>query len=150
MKPAVTFHPHPLCQPIPVKALIPRSLGTRSQRINPWLAIQPRDANGKALSKERIAPMIRDTPALAAIFAISKARIADNTIEDKLIQPCFARLAPSWTQDGGAGSRIFADQRGSAQSPDTIHPETMSRQTELGTALTIRARPKIRHPPVLF
>ena len=38
----MNLHPAPLCQPIPVKAVIPRSLGTRSQRINPWIpADQP-------------------------------------------------------------------------------------------------------------
>ncbi len=31
------LHPDPLYKPIPVKAVIPRSLGTRSQRINPWM-----------------------------------------------------------------------------------------------------------------
>jgi site-specific DNA-cytosine methylase len=31
------LHPDPIYQPIPVKALIPKSLGTRSQRINPWI-----------------------------------------------------------------------------------------------------------------
>jgi hypothetical protein len=31
------LHPSPLYQPIPVKAVIPKSLGTRSQRINPWI-----------------------------------------------------------------------------------------------------------------
>ncbi len=36
------LHPEPQFQPIPVKAVIPRSLGTRSQRINPWIpADQP-------------------------------------------------------------------------------------------------------------
>jgi len=33
----MTLHPHPQYHPIPVKAVIPRSLGTRSQRINPWI-----------------------------------------------------------------------------------------------------------------
>ncbi len=33
----MNFHPEPLYSPIPVKALIPKSLGTRSQRINPWI-----------------------------------------------------------------------------------------------------------------
>jgi site-specific DNA-cytosine methylase len=33
----MNLHPSPLYQPIPVKAVIPRSLGTRSQRINPWI-----------------------------------------------------------------------------------------------------------------
>ncbi len=33
----MTLHPDPEYRPIPVKAVIPRSLGTRSQRINPWI-----------------------------------------------------------------------------------------------------------------
>ena len=33
----MTLHPDPEYQPIPVKAIIPRWLGTRSQRINPWI-----------------------------------------------------------------------------------------------------------------
>jgi hypothetical protein len=33
----MTLHPDPEYQPIPVKAVIPRSLGTRSQRVNPWI-----------------------------------------------------------------------------------------------------------------
>jgi site-specific DNA-cytosine methylase len=38
----VNLHPDPLFQPIPFKAVIPRSIGTRSQRINPWIpADQP-------------------------------------------------------------------------------------------------------------
>jgi site-specific DNA-cytosine methylase len=38
----MNLHPSPLYQPIPVKDVIPRSLGTRSQRINPWIpADQP-------------------------------------------------------------------------------------------------------------
>jgi site-specific DNA-cytosine methylase len=38
----MNLHPTPQHRPIPVKAVIPRSLGTRSQRINPWIpADQP-------------------------------------------------------------------------------------------------------------
>jgi site-specific DNA-cytosine methylase len=33
----VNLHPDPLYHPIPVKNVIPGSLGTRSQRINPWI-----------------------------------------------------------------------------------------------------------------
>jgi site-specific DNA-cytosine methylase len=33
----VNLHPDPERRPIPVKAVIPESLGTRSQRINPWI-----------------------------------------------------------------------------------------------------------------
>jgi site-specific DNA-cytosine methylase len=32
------LHPDPLYEPIPVKALIPKSFGNRSQRINPWIS----------------------------------------------------------------------------------------------------------------
>lgn len=49
----------------------------------PMLILQPRDADAKAFSKERISPMIRDTPVLKAIFAPSKAKKADNTLEEK-------------------------------------------------------------------
>jgi hypothetical protein len=34
----LNLHPDPQYQPIPVKAVIPRPLGTRSQRINPWIS----------------------------------------------------------------------------------------------------------------
>ena len=34
----LNIHPEPLFQPIPVKAVIPRSIATRSQRINPWIS----------------------------------------------------------------------------------------------------------------
>ena len=34
----MNLHPDPIYQPIPVKAVIPKSLGTRSQRINPWIS----------------------------------------------------------------------------------------------------------------
>ena len=33
----MNLHPDPAFAPIPVKAVIPLSLGTRSQRINPWI-----------------------------------------------------------------------------------------------------------------
>ena len=52
----------------------------------PILVLQPRDADAKAFSKERIAPMIRDTPALKDIFAEGKGRVADNTIEQKMFR----------------------------------------------------------------
>jgi hypothetical protein len=34
----LNLHPGPLYKPIPVKSVIPRLLGTRSQRINPWIS----------------------------------------------------------------------------------------------------------------
>ncbi len=52
----------------------------------PILVLQPRDADAKTFSKERIAPMIRDTPVLKPIFARAKSRSSDNTIEEKLFK----------------------------------------------------------------
>lgn len=49
----------------------------------PILIIQPRDADAKSFSKERIAPMLRDVPCLAGKVSDSKARKSDNTIEEK-------------------------------------------------------------------
>jgi phage terminase large subunit GpA-like protein len=49
----------------------------------PILIIQPRDADAKSFSKERIAPMLRDVPCLAAKVSDSKAKKSDNTIEEK-------------------------------------------------------------------
>lgn len=50
----------------------------------PILVLQPRDADAKAFSKERIAPMIRDTPVLRGLFSDCKSRASSNTIEEKL------------------------------------------------------------------
>lgn len=50
----------------------------------PILVLQPRDADAKAFSKERIAPMIRDTLALRGLFSDLKSRSSENTIEEKL------------------------------------------------------------------
>jgi site-specific DNA-cytosine methylase len=58
----MNLHPQPLYEPIPVKALIPKSLGTRSQRINPWIpADEPaaticRTAAGYELKEAQIKP----------------------------------------------------------------------------------------------
>jgi len=58
----MTLHPDPEYQPIPVKAIIPRSLGTRSQRINPWIpSSQPaatvcRSDSGYELKEAAIRP----------------------------------------------------------------------------------------------
>ena len=52
----------------------------------PILVLQPRDADAKAFSKERIAPMIRDTPVLKAIFTEGKGRTSDNTLDQKMFR----------------------------------------------------------------
>lgn len=55
-----------------------------SQDPGPIMVLQPRDADAKAFSKERIAPMIRDSPCLTDLFSESKSRSSNNTIEEKL------------------------------------------------------------------
>jgi site-specific DNA-cytosine methylase len=58
----MTLHPNPEYQSIPVKAIIPRSLGTRSQRINPWIPSDEPTATicktdaGYELKEARIGP----------------------------------------------------------------------------------------------
>ena len=37
----MNLHSNPLYRPIPVKAVIPESLATRSQRIDPWIPADP-------------------------------------------------------------------------------------------------------------
>lgn len=49
----------------------------------PMLIIQPRDADAKSFSKERVGPMLRDVPCLTEKVAISRAKKSDNTIEEK-------------------------------------------------------------------
>jgi site-specific DNA-cytosine methylase len=58
----VNLRPDPVHSPIPVKALIPKSIGTRSQRINPWIpAEEPaaticKTATGYELKEAQIKP----------------------------------------------------------------------------------------------
>jgi phage terminase large subunit GpA-like protein len=63
----------------------------------PILALQPGGQDAKDFSKERIAPMIRDTPVLKAIFSESKSRNSDSTITEKLFPGGLLAIA-------GAGS----------------------------------------------
>ena len=50
----------------------------------PMLLVQPGDKDAKDFSKERLAPMIRDTPRLRAIFRETKRASSDGTITEKL------------------------------------------------------------------
>jgi len=50
----------------------------------PMLLLQPGDQDAKDFSKERIAPMIRDTPVLRSLFSESKRADSDSTISEKL------------------------------------------------------------------
>jgi len=49
----------------------------------PILVVQPRGEDAKKFSKERVAPMIRDTPVLASKVSASTSKFADNTIDEK-------------------------------------------------------------------
>jgi len=55
-----------------------------SQDPGPMLVIQPGDADAKGFSKERIAPMIRDSPSLKALFSDAKSGDSNSTIQEKL------------------------------------------------------------------
>lgn len=49
----------------------------------PMLVLQPKEDMAEAWSKDRLAPMIRDTPALADLFGDSKSRDSSQTILHK-------------------------------------------------------------------
>src|SRR6185436_19011328 len=50
----------------------------------PIMVVQPTIEDAQGYSKEEIAPMLRDCPALAAIIPEARAKDADNTILHKL------------------------------------------------------------------
>lgn len=49
----------------------------------PIMLVQPTESDAEGYSKEEIAPMLRDTPALQGIVADAKARDSGNTVLDK-------------------------------------------------------------------
>lgn len=49
----------------------------------PMMVVQPTEADAEGYSKEEIAPMIRDTPVLAALVSDAKSRDSGNTILQK-------------------------------------------------------------------
>lgn len=49
----------------------------------PILIVQPKDGDAKSFSKERLAPMLRDCPALRARVSEAKGRASSNTIQEK-------------------------------------------------------------------
>lgn len=49
----------------------------------PMLVIQPKDDAAETFSKDRLSPMIRDTPPLRQLFGDSKSRDAGNTLSHK-------------------------------------------------------------------
>ena len=53
------------------------------QEPSPILLIQPTIEMGEAFSKDRLAPMIRDTPCLTRKISESKSRVSGNTIKEK-------------------------------------------------------------------
>jgi phage terminase large subunit GpA-like protein len=49
----------------------------------PMMVVQPTIGMGETYSKQRLAPMIRDTPALTGLISDPKSRNSDNTISEK-------------------------------------------------------------------
>ena len=58
----------------------------------PILLIQPTKEMADAFSKERLAPMIRDTPALTGLFSDPKTRQSNNTLCKKLFPGGYVQL----------------------------------------------------------
>lgn len=50
---------------------------------SPIMVVQPTDSMGQAFSKDRLAPMIRDTRCLKEVYGMAKSRDAANTIMHK-------------------------------------------------------------------
>jgi len=100
----------------------------------PMLVLQTRDADAKAFSKERISPMIRDTPVLSEIFTELKSRISDNTIEEKLFRGEMLAITSAGSPGNLARRAIrflFCDEidkyppgAGAEGEPDLACPET--------------------------
>lgn len=83
----------------------------------PILILQPGDVDAKDFSKERVATMIRDTPALTNAFSDSNAkagfRNSDNTITEKLFPGGMLAIAGSGSARNVARRAIrylFADE----------------------------------------
>ena len=81
-----------------------------TQDPGPMLVLQPGETDARDFSKERIAPMIRDTPALKGLFSESKSRDSDNTITEKLFPG----------GDAGPGRGRFTAERGEAGDPLSV------------------------------
>ncbi len=97
----------------------------------PILVLQPRDADAKAFSKERIAPMIRDTPALRGIFAEGKGRVADNTIEQKMFRGGMLAIASAGSAPNLARRAIrflFCDEVDKYVSTQEGNPISLARK----------------------
>ena len=59
----------------------------------PILVIQPTIEMAESFSKERLAPMIRDTPVLSGLFSDPKSRNSDNTLRKKSFPGGYVQLA---------------------------------------------------------
>jgi phage terminase large subunit GpA-like protein len=65
----------------------------------PMLLVQPKDDAAKAFSKERITPMIRATPALAARVGSARTRDSDETLNFKSFPGGFLALVGAGSPD---------------------------------------------------
>lgn len=97
----------------------------------PILVLQPRDADAKAFSKERIAPMIRDCPVLTGLFSESKSRSSNNTIEEKLFPGGMLAITSAGSPGNLARRAIrflFADEVDKYSSTAEGNPISLARK----------------------
>lgn len=66
---------------------------------SPMLLVQPKEAAAEQFSKERVEPMIRETPALRRIVGTSKTRSKDETLLYKAFPGGFLALAGAGSPD---------------------------------------------------
>ena len=94
------------------------------QEPSPILVVQPRVDDAKAFSKDRIAPMLRDTPVLRGKVAEARARDSGNTTLHKALAVGTPIPTPSgWTTMGDiqVGDQVF-DEAGVPCSVTYVTP----------------------------
>lgn len=70
------------------------------------LLVQPTDTAAKDFSKERIAPMLRDTPVLRNIVGKAKSRVSNNTITKKMFPGGYLAIVGANSPTGLASRSI--------------------------------------------
>jgi phage terminase large subunit GpA-like protein len=90
----------------------------------PVLIVEPREEDAKALSKDRVAPMFRDTPILRDKLSPARSRDTDNTTLHKAIDVTTPILTPNgWSLmlDLQAGDVVY-DENGAQCNVTAVSP----------------------------
>lgn len=80
------------------------------QEPSPMIVVQPTTETGEAFSKDRIAPMLRDAPALGKLVGAARSRDSNNTIASKALALDTPIPTPAgWTTMGdlGIGDAVY-------------------------------------------